>query len=114
MTDTLELKGHIDADGKLQVELPPGLRSLDVRVRIEIESAAANDNPADEANGESAEPETWTEEELRDALTFRYRNPHEVIADVQFGGLEDASIDDPVEWVNDLRQDEENRRRRTW
>ena len=57
---TIELHGHINQAGKLEVDLPEG----DVKVIIEVTTGA-------DVDGEIPwEQRPWTEQEIQQALTF--------------------------------------------
>ena len=102
--DTLKLDGRITENGELQLNLPEGLPSGEVHVTIEF------------STGAQTPPEsTWelrprTEEEIRDALTFKPATGAEIMASGVFGTWSDMGIADSAVWVEELRHKEENSR----
>lgn len=113
MTDTLEwveLKGHITEDGKLEIELPQNFVSGDVDVWLKLKRAARND----EGDEEEADRPPFTDEEIRELLTFTPKSGKEIVESGLIGGWEHMGIEDSVEWVNQLRKKEEERRDNSW
>jgi hypothetical protein len=106
---TIELKGHINQAGKLEVDLPLGLPEGDVKVIIEILSGAA-------MNSEIPwEQRPWTEQEIQEALTFHpAQSAAEIIAalDDTSGWWEQQGITDSAAWLEEVRQKEEAERRK--
>jgi len=105
----IELWGRISEAGKLEVDLPSGLPPGEVKVMIEvpIENQEASKLPWEER--------PWTEEEIRELLTFRpAESGAEIVAMLTEtdGWWKDLNITDSVAWVQELRR--KSRERRKW
>lgn len=98
---TIWLTGHITEDGKLEIELPEGLPSGEVEVMLQVRTQA-------EVDADDDTP--LTPEEIAELLIPKPVPGHLI----QTGGWEDMGITDSVEWVNELRRKEEERRRLLW
>lgn len=88
----ITLHGRITENGKLEVDLPPGLESGDVTVRIEPDRSSV----------------AWTEEELQAILDAAPKTPQELVNWLantpppaeQWGNLpDDADAADYVHWM---------------
>jgi len=105
---TIELYGHINQAGKLEVDLPDGLPEGDVKVIMEVSTETGTD-------GEIPwEQRPWTEQEIQKALTFHpAQSAAEIIAalDDTSGWWEQQGITDSVAWLEELRRKEEAERR---
>jgi hypothetical protein len=93
---TIRLKGQITPDGQLLFDVPENLPPGDVDITIEIPNL----------------DEQFTEEEIKELLTFTPTSGAEVVAAGLLGGWEDMNITDPVAWVEELRR--KQRERRQW
>lgn len=92
MTDTLELKGLINADGKVIVEVPPGIKPGKYLVNLQPE------NTLNELAGEA-----WTEDELREAEKFKAKPLSEILKNDAIGSWENWGDIDSAEWVDQQR-----------
>jgi hypothetical protein len=92
---TIHLKGQITKDGQLLIDIPNDLPPGDVDVTLEIPNL----------------DEQFTEEEIRELLTFTPTSGAEVVAAGLVGGWEDKGITDPVEWVEAQRRKQKERRK---
>lgn len=91
----IELQGYITETGQLQVELPDGLPAGDVVVKIEMP------HPEDEDDWEK---QPWSEEELKDLLTFHPSTGAEIVASGLAGAWKDLDIPDGQTWVEEMRR----------
>ena len=87
----IHLDGQITAAGELLLELPKDLPSGKVHVTIEMPTA---DVP---------QAEEFTEEEVKNLLTFAPKTGAEIVASGLTGGWQDMGITDPVDWVEEQR-----------
>ncbi|MEW6578773.1 MAG: hypothetical protein AB1435_06210 [Chloroflexota bacterium] len=87
--NVIEVKGRINQEGKLEVELPEGLPPGEVRVRIEREAA-----------------EPLTDAEIERLMQTDPATGAAIVAEGLPGGWRDQGIEDGQAWV------EEQRRRR--
>ena len=100
---TIQLKGRITNEGKLEVELPEGMPPSEVQVTIEI---AADET---ELPGELR---TWTDEEIQEMLRPHPKTGAEIVAAGHTGGWEHYGITDGGEWVTEQRR--KRREKRGW
>jgi metal-dependent hydrolase (beta-lactamase superfamily II) len=98
----IQLTGHITEDGKLEVELPSGLPAGEVEVIVRVEKKAKAVNEDDDT--------PLTDEEIEELLIPKPVPAHLIVG----GGWEHMGIEDSVEWVNELRPKEVERRRALW
>lgn len=94
---TLDLSGRINEAGELEVNLPTGLPTGNVRVRIYVPDKDISEVPW--------EQRLLTEEELREALTFgRAQTGAEVVAQLEQNSdrWKTQNITAPVEWLEAL------------
>jgi hypothetical protein len=97
---TKQVAGRVTPSGELIFETPKDLPPGDVLITIEPLDARPSDS------------ETFTEDELRDLLTFTPKSGAEVVAAGLTGGWEHKAISDPIEWVEEQRR--KQRERRGW
>lgn len=88
---TLKLCGRITEEGRLEVDLPPGVPAGDARVTIEIPTT-----------------EEWTAHELTEALTIEPLTGAEIVAAGLIGGWEGS--EDGVDWIDSQRRERRERR----
>lgn len=94
----IHIKGHINEQGKLEVELPAGIAPGAVDVTIEI--------PASSHLPWELQP--WTQTELADLMRIEPKSGAEIVALLeQEGGWEDADIADGAAWVEEQRRKRE-------
>lgn len=93
---TIRLTGHVTESGELVFEAPKNLPPGEVQITIEVPD----------------ESESFSEEEVRELLTFTPRSGAEVVAAGLVGGWEHRGITDPVKWVEEQRR--KQRERRQW
>lgn len=97
---TIWLTGHITEDGKLEIELPEGLPAGEVEVMLQVgKQSEVEDDDA-----------PLTPEEIAELIIPKPVPAHLIVG----GGWEHKGIEDSVEWVNNLRRKEEQRRRSQW
>jgi hypothetical protein len=65
---TLELRGRINEQGELEIELPTGLPRGEVTVRIDVPGESA-----------SWEHQSWTEEEIRELMSPKRKTFRELV-----------------------------------
>jgi len=100
----IQLTGHITEDGKLEVELPSGLPPGEVEVTLRVETQAKTETIDED------DDTPLTDEEIAELLIPKPVPAHLI----KTGGWEHMGIEDSVEWVNELRRKEEERRRALW
>jgi hypothetical protein len=88
----LELHGRITEEGRLEVDLPPGVPPGEVRVTIELQPAAG-----------------WSEKELAEALRLELLTGAEILAAGLAGGWQ--GVESGVNWVDRQRHERRERRR---
>jgi hypothetical protein len=93
---TIRLIGQITPDGQLRLDVPHNLPPGEVAITLEFPDF----------------DEAFTEDELKDLLTFTPTSGAEVVAAGLVGGWEHKGITDPVAWVEDLRR--KQREQRKW
>ena len=94
---TIRLTGHVTETGELIFDAPKDLPPGEVQIVIEVPQA-------------ESEPD-FTEEEIKELLQFKARSGAEVVADGLIGGWEHLGITDPVEYVEEIRRKEQERRK---
>lgn len=97
---TIHLEGQITTSGELLLELPKDIPSGHVHVTIEMPTA------------DTLEAEEFTEEEVKNLLTFTPKTGAEIVAAGLTGGWQDMNITDPVAWVEEQRR--KQREARQW
>ncbi len=94
----IRLKGHIDENGHLQAELPPGLLSGDVEITVEAAPQAI------------PESERWTQEELDNLIQPQARTGGEIIASGVVGAWANRDdITDGDEFIQEMRRKRRDR-----
>jgi hypothetical protein len=88
----LELHGRITKEGRLEVDLPPGVPPGEARVTIEFSSIGG-----------------WSEQELADALKIEPLRGAEILAAGLAGGWE--GVERGADWVARRRRARRERRR---
>jgi hypothetical protein len=91
---TIHLKGQVMPDGQLVFDPPHNLPPGEVDITIEVPNL----------------DEQFTEEELKELLTFTPTSGADVVAAGLVGGWEDKGITDPVAFVEELRRKQKERR----
>jgi hypothetical protein len=100
---TVQLKGRITENGKLEVELPEGLPEGEVQVTLEV--ASSEDLPW--------ELRPWTEEELAELMRVEPKTGAEIVAEIEAGLIGDGWSHVKVsgaEWVEEQRRKRKERR----
>ncbi len=90
---TIHVTGTITEDGELKAKLPISLPPGEIQFTIEIPDL----------------DETWTREELDEALTFHPATGAEIVASGVVGAWADEGIADSAAWVEDLRRKQQDR-----
>jgi hypothetical protein len=95
---TIHLTGHVTEDGELIFEPPKDLPPGEVQITIEVplESLAEQD---------------FTDEEIKELLTFIPTSGKEVVEMGLTGGWADMGITDSDQWVEEQRRRRRERRR---
>lgn len=93
--DVIELRGRINKEGKLEIELPEGLAPGEVRVRIEREVV-----------------EPLTDAEIEQFLQTEPATGAEIVAEGLPGGWQELGIEDAQAWVEEQRH--KRKEGRTW
>lgn len=105
---TIHLTGRITESGKLEIDLPDGLPPGEVQVTIQV---PVSEPPKDSSDWEN---QPWTEEEIREFLTFEPKSAAEIADSDAIGAWAHKGITDSVAFVEDLRRKELERRRASW
>lgn len=93
---TIRLKGQVTPEGQLLFDVPDNLPPGEVDITIEVPNL----------------DEQFTEEEIKELLTFKPASGAEVVAKGLVGGWEHKGITDSVAFVEELRR--KQRERRGW
>lgn len=88
----IRLTGQVTPAGELVFSAPKDLPPGEVQITIEVPEAGAADS------------ESFTDEEIKDLLTFTPKSGAEVVAAGLIGGWEHKGITDPVAWVEEQRR----------
>ncbi|MCC6802224.1 MAG: hypothetical protein IT319_05005 [Anaerolineae bacterium] len=96
---TIHLTGHVTDDGELIFDPPKDLPPGEVQITIEVPVGA----PAEQ---------NFTDEEIRELLTFTPKSGKEIVEEGLIGGWEDKGITDSVAWVEEQRRKRRERRQR--
>ena len=95
---TIHLTGHVTEEGELVFEAPKNLPPGEVEITIKVP-------------GESAPIEQdFTDEEIKEFLTFKPKTGKEIVEQGLVGGWEDMGITDSVAWVEEQRRKQWERR----
>jgi len=100
MMVTIHLTGTVTDEGELVFDAPKNLPPGQVQITIEVPSDA------------SAIEQDFTDEEIKELLTFTPKSGKEIVENGFVGGWEDKGITDPVAWVEEQRR--KQRERRQW
>ena len=95
---TIHLTGHVTEDGELVFDAPKNLPPGEVQITIEVPS----EMPALEKD--------FTDEEIKEFLTFKPKTGKEIVEQGLVGGWEDMGITDSVAWVEEQRRKQWERR----
>jgi hypothetical protein len=91
----IHLKGQINEQGQLEIELPDGLTPGEVEVTIEMK----------EPSELPWELRPWTASELADLMRVEPKSGAEIIVQIeQGGGWEDQGITSGADWVEEQRR----------
>jgi len=96
---TIHLTGYVTEDGKLIFDPPKNLPPGEAKITIEVPGEVA---PLEQ---------DFTDEEIKEFLTFKPKSGKEIVESGLAGGWEDKGITDPVEWVEEQRRKQWERRR---
>jgi hypothetical protein len=97
---TIHLTGHVTDDGELVFDPPKNLPPGEVQITIEVPR-----EPMGEDQG-------FTDEEIKELLTFTPKTGKEIVENGIIGGWEHKGITDSVEWVEEQRR--KRREHRHW
>jgi hypothetical protein len=95
---TIHLTGRVTDEGELVFDAPKNLPPGEVQITIEVSGEAA---PLEQ---------DFTDEEIKELLTFRPKSGKEIVESGLAGGWEDMGITDSVEWVEEQRRKQWERR----
>ena len=95
---TIHLTGRVTEDVDLVFEAPKNLPPSEVQITIEVPR---------ETNPE----QDFTDEEIKELLTFTPKSGKEIVEQGLIGGWEDMGITDSVAWVEEQRRKERERNR---
>jgi len=96
---TIHLTGHVTDDGELVFDPPKNLPPGEAKITIEVPTEGA---PLEQ---------DFTDEEIKEFLTFKPKTAQEIVEHGIIGGWEDMGITDSVEWVEELRRKQRERNR---
>lgn len=96
---TIYLTGHVTEDGDLVFETPKNLPPGEAKITIEVP-------------GETPLEQDFTDEEIKELLTFTPKSGKEVVEAGLTGGWKDMGITDSVAWTEEQRR--KRRERRQW
>lgn len=99
---TIRLTGQVTETGELIFDPPKDLPPGEVQITIE----AKTEEPT-----EAAAEQDFTDEEIKELLTFKPMSGKEIVESGLAGGWEDLGITDSVEWVNEQRRKRQERNR---
>lgn len=99
----IAVRGRINEQGQLEVNLPAGLPAGEVEVQLVFD-----------AQSSQSEPEQWTAKELEELLRVEPLTGAEIVAAGLVGGWENKGITDSSEWVEEQRRKRREERRLTW
>ena len=100
---TIHLKGHVTDEGELIFDPPKDLPPGEVQITIEAKAEAPAEVDADQ---------DFTDEEIKELLTFTPTSGREVIELGLTGAWADMGITDSEEWVQEQRR--KRRERGQW
>ncbi len=89
----IHLTGKVTEDGELVFDPPKNL-------------------PPGEAESETADEQDFTDEEIKELLTFTPKTGKEIVESGLIGGWEDKGITNSVAWVEEQRRKRRERRQR--
>lgn len=99
---TIELTATVSDTDEITLRVPSEFRGQKVHVRIE---------PAEQSEERSWEERPWTHDEIEDLLRPNPSTLGEIASSPEFGAWADLGIEDSQAWVDDVRRQEEERRR---
>ena len=95
---TFHVKGHVTEDGELIFDPPKDLPPGEAQITIEVPS-------------ETTLEQDFTDEEIKELLTFTPKSGKEIVESGLAGGWEDMGITDSVAWVEEQRRKRRERNR---
>jgi hypothetical protein len=104
---TIHLTGHVTDEGQLVFEAPKNLPPGEVQITIQIgEDQFTAKGPTTD------DDQDFTNEEIKEFLTFKPKTGKEIVEHGLVGGWEDMGITDSVAWVEEQRRKQRERRQR--
>ncbi len=100
---TIHLKGQVTDDGELIFDPPKNLPPGEVQITIQAKAEESAEAPEDA-------DQDFTDEEIKELLTFKAKTGKEIVEQGLVGGWEDMGITDSVEWVEEQRRKRRERR----
>ena len=104
----IEFDDFVDEKRELKLSLPADFPLGKVRVTVE---PASGSEPPEAQSGTPWEERPWTKEEIEELLTFKGQTGAEIASAPEVGSWAHLGITDPVAWVEEVRQQEEERRK---
>jgi hypothetical protein len=96
---TIHLTGRVTDEGELVFDAPKNLPPGEAKITIEVPANAA---PLEQ---------DFTDEEIKEMLTFTPKSGKEIVEQGLVGGWEDMGITDSVAWVEEQRRKRRERNR---
>jgi hypothetical protein len=90
---TITVKGQLDEEGQVRVELPANFIPGEVEITLRVADEAADDDDA----------ELWSDDELRALIQPSPKSGAEIAKSDAIGGWAHLGITDSAEWVAQLR-----------
>jgi len=102
----IELTATVGENDEITLRVPSELRGQEVKVRIEPA------HPAEQQPDEVPwEERPWTKEEIEELLRPNPSTLGEIARSPEFGAWADLGIEDSQAWVDEVRRQEEERRK---
>ncbi len=104
---TIHLKGQVTDEGELIFDPPKNLPPGEVEITIQAQRALKAEESAEVSEDDDQD---FTDEEIKEFLTFKPLSGKEIVERGLAGGWEHKGITDPVEWVEEQRRKQRERR----
>lgn len=102
---TIELKAHVGKGGIVTLQLPADFEDDDVVIMV------SRAKPAPAADDVPWEERPWTKEEIAELMKSNPKTLGEIAQSPEFGAWADLGIEDSQAWVENVRREEQERRR---
>ena len=100
----IEFKAHVPKNGKLTFELPEEFHEAEVEIHVKSLPHISDDDA-------SSDERPWTDEELKEFQQFEGKTGAEIASSPEVGAWSHLGITDSQEWVEEVRRQEEERRK---